>query len=317
MKEEVHEITEWFNNDDGSPLDFRLFFIGQKERQQLASSEPTEILVDDSVREWLRIQFQEISEFIGNKDFIAMEDIDEPAEEIIRYLPVKEIDILQTWLKNVHSAPLTSSDTPFSEVWHELKAKALILQVLKHETSMYLIKVLSESQTLRKKKILHLIPTGSFALAEEPTLVLDGHWDGAIIGDHLALFKEGSLLVLLQYYEKFRESADEFIRNLSRKAIFGNIEFLENVVKTRISLQKKLHKAAQGNLERIDFNRLQDFIRQGKIALTMSTEGKIECSTIQEAKVLIDVLMDNFVKSMLTDEEYKAYNKAALNANTE
>lgn len=123
MKEEVHEITEWFNNDDGSPLDFRLFFIGQKERQQLASSEPTEILVDDSVREWLRIQFQEISEFIGNKDFIAMEDIDEPAEEIIRYLPVKEIDILQTWLKNVHSAPLTSSDTPFSKVWHELKAK--------------------------------------------------------------------------------------------------------------------------------------------------------------------------------------------------
>ncbi len=89
------------------------------------------------------------------------------------------------------------------------------------------------------------------------------------------------------------------------------------MVKARISLQRKLQKAAQGNLERIDFTRLQDFIRQGKIALTMSNEGKIECSTIQEAKVLIDVLMDNFVKSMLTDEEYKAFNKASLNATAE
>lgn len=304
MGSEVSRIIELLHREHG---EYHLYFLGQDPRQSLESVEPFEILLDDSARGWLNREFVGLLSILEDVDFLPIQEIDEAAQGVVRYIPTQEIPLLDSWLGRIRQGVPDGAD------FDDLKAKAVIMRVRLHGTDddIALIKVLNDTYTLRGKAVLRFIPTGVFTLSEEPSLVLDGSWDGLVVNANLELLREDRILTLFKYYEKFREAADEFITNLASHDAFGDMDYLSAVVSGRVSLQRKLYKAAQGDVDRIDFKRLKNFIDTGRIALTIK-DGKIECSTVEEAKVLVDVLMDNFVKSMLTDEEYKAYNKAVL-----
>lgn len=307
MQSDVNQILESMVNGDAH-ASYQVFFLGQGQQQSLENISPVEILVDHSVQAWSRDEFVTFVGTIKNAEFLPIQELDEGAQGVIRYVSIKEIALLDAWIGRISQGDRLPELTSFEGV----KPKAIILRRRSSVSDdVYLIKVLNDTYTLRGKSILHLIPTGVFTFMDGPSLVFDGHWDGIIANGNLALLREERLLTLFRYYEKFREAANEFVGSLAQHEAFGNMEFLAAVVDGRISLQRKLYRAAQGNLERIDFQRLQGFIDNGRIALKV-VDGKIECSTVEEAKVLIDVLLDNFVKSMLTDEEYKAYNKAVL-----
>lgn len=81
---------------------------------------------------------------------------------------------------------------------------------------------------------------------------------------------------------------------------------------SQVSLQKKLARASNYSFEGIQRERVVNLINQGTINLNLDEEGKIICTTKEEAKVVVDVILDNFVTSMITDERYRALNKSKL-----
>jgi hypothetical protein len=312
----MNDLALMIQNVLERPQDRRFFMVAQKGKQSLGETAPFEISIDERVGEWLNDQLRKTKEYLIDKDVLDIETTDEASEHIVRYLPIGEIEALSNWIDRVGEEKCELANNILG-TWGDVRPRVLISKCKGDQgQSVYFIKVLKEGQTLIKKKVF-VFDSGTLTLQENPRLILDDRWDGIIADGMLYLLRETSLLTLFRYYEGFRAATEEHIKTLSLCGEFANLDYLRGVIAQRVSLQKRLSKAAQGSLERIDYSRLKRFIKEGKIPLTLSSDGKIECSSLAEAKVLIDVLMDNFVKSMLTDGEYKALNKAALDVSND
>lgn len=87
---------------------------------------------------------------------------------------------------------------------------------------------------------------------------------------------------------------------------------LVEFISSRVSFQKKLARASAYVIDEVKRERIVDLINGGVINLSLDDDGKVECTTVQEMRILMDVLLDNFVSSLITDESYKAINKAKL-----
>ncbi|WP_047757617.1 Kiwa anti-phage protein KwaB-like domain-containing protein, partial [Geobacillus sp. ZGt-1] len=182
------------------------------------------------------------------------------------------------------------------------------------EMKVYFLKIINESVFLKKRKILEVVDRGDYQISQErdKKLFLDDQWDGIIIGNNVLLYNENKILSLFRYYERFRQAADEIVEQIMEKGIVSDDSNFLQFVQSQISLQKKLAKAADYGLERIKRERIEELINTGMINLQLDEQGRIVCTTKEEARLVIDVILDNFVSSLITDDKYRAINKMRI-----
>ncbi|WP_252181477.1 Kiwa anti-phage protein KwaB-like domain-containing protein [Geobacillus thermoleovorans] len=182
------------------------------------------------------------------------------------------------------------------------------------EMKVYFLKIINESVFLKKRKILEVVDRGDYQISQErdKKLFLDDQWDGIIIGNNVLLYNENKILSLFRYYERFRQAADEIVEQIMEKGIISDDSNFLQFVQSQISLQKKLAKAADYGLERIKRERIEELINTGMINLQLDEQGRIVCTTKEEARLVIDVILDNFVSSLITDDKYRAINKMRI-----
>ncbi|WP_255404869.1 Kiwa anti-phage protein KwaB-like domain-containing protein [Geobacillus sp. FJAT-46040] len=114
------------------------------------------------------------------------------------------------------------------------------------------------------------------------------------------------------FHRPFRQAADEIVEQIMEKGIVSDDSNFLQFVQSQISLQKKLAKAADYGLERIKRERIEELINTGMINLQLDEQGRIVCTTKEEARLVIDVILDNFVSSLITDDKYRAINKMRI-----
>ncbi|MGR5941866.1 hypothetical protein ACT7CW_24975 [Bacillus pacificus] len=71
-------------------------------------------------------------------------------------------------------------------------------------------------------------------------------------------------------------------------------------------------RATDYEFETISKERIVELIQEGTIQLNLNDEGKIECTTKEEARIVVDVILDNFVTSLITENKYRARNKSKI-----
>jgi hypothetical protein len=319
MQQQVEAFNQQFQpimNTEHHP--FRLYIVGKKLREGTATAydetNPKEIIMDNSIQEWLLRTTKSMLSSLLEYDLVNIQDVDEGGESIRRYIQMTELNQLAQWQEVISQGQIEGNAHQFIND-NDFKPKALIASFQINEQTIYFLKVISESVLMKTRTIMNWnIARGQYELDENTNkrLFLDEQWDGIIFENNVVLNNEGKILSLFKYYEKFREAAEQVVENIKELGWLSEEADLLRFIGSQVSLQKKLARAANYSFEGIQRDRVVDLINQGTIRLNLDEEDKIVCTTKEEAKVVVDVILDNFVSSMITDERYRALNKSKL-----
>ncbi|OXM82524.1 Kiwa anti-phage protein KwaB-like domain-containing protein [Paenibacillus rigui] len=299
----------------------RLYIVGSKLREGTKTRydviEPLEIIIDDSVQEWLLSSAKSTVDTLQGLELLEMSETDESGEGIKRYLELTELSELAEWKNCISTVECDSAHETINQ--DDFKPKVFICHIQIGNQDFYLVKGISETVFLKQRKVMKFIPArGSYQLEEETgskKIFLDDNWDALLLGDYVVLLNESRVLDLFRYYEKFKEAAEQTLSEISSMDFIADMENIRGFVSERVLFQKKLARAGSTYpMDEVKIERIKELISGGTINLRLNEEGKIECTSTQEMRVVLDVLMDNFVSSLITDEQYKAINKSKLQA---
>lgn len=319
MQQQIEAFNQQFqpimNTDQNA---FRLYIVGKKLREGTATAydeiDPKEIIMDDSIQEWLLRTTKSMLSNLLEYDLVNIQDVDEGGENIRRYIQMTELNQLAQWQEVIDQDQIDgNAHQLINDV--DFKPKALIASFRINDQAIYFLKVISESVLMKTRTIMNWnVARGKYEMDENTNkrLFLDEQWDGILFDNHVILYNESKVLALFKYYEKFREAAEQVVENIKDLGWLSEETDLLRFIGTQVSLQKKLARAANYSFEGIQKERVVALINQGTINLILDEEGKIVCTTKEEAKVVVDVILDNFVTSMITDERYRALNKSRL-----
>lgn len=297
---------------------FRLYIVGKKLREGTTTSydeiNPKEVIIDGSIQEWLLRTTKSMISNLLEYELVNIQDVDEGGENIRRYIQMTELNQLVQWQEIIEQDQIEgNAHNLINDI--NFKPKALITSFRINNQTIYFLKGISESVLMKTRTIMNWnIARGQYELDENinKRLFLDEQWDGIIFENNVILYHENKILSLFKYYEKFREAAEQVVDNIRELGWLSDEADLLRFISSQVSLQKKIARAANYSFEGIQRDRVVDLINQGTISLNLDDEGKIVCTTKEEAKVVVDVILDNFVTSMITDESYRALNKSRL-----
>jgi hypothetical protein len=319
MQRRVEEFNQQFQPImDTYQNAFRLYIVGKKLREGTATTyddiDPKEIIIDESIQEWLLRTTKSMLSSLLEYDLVNIQDVDEGGETIRRYIQMTELNQLAQWQEVIEQDQIEGNAHQLINDG-DFKPKALIASFRINDQIIYFLKVISESILMKTRSIMNWnVARGKYELDENSNkrLFLDEQWDGIIFENNVILYNESKILALFKYYEKFREAAEQVVENIKELGWLSEEADFLRFIGSQVSLQKKLARAANYTFEGIQRDRVVALINQGTISLNLDEEGKIVCTTKEEAKVVVDVILDNFVTSMITDERYRALNKSRL-----
>ncbi|MEK5063650.1 Kiwa anti-phage protein KwaB-like domain-containing protein [Cytobacillus sp. FSL R5-0596] len=297
---------------------FRLYIVGKKLREGTVSAydevDPKEIIIDKSIQDWLLRTTKSMLSSLLEYELVNIQDVDEGGESIRRYIEMTELNQLAQWQEFIVQDQIEGNAHRLINDC-DFKPKSLIASFRINDQTIYFLKVISESVLMKTRTIMNWnVARGQYELDENTNkrLFLDEQWDGIIFDNKVVLYNESKILSLFKYYEKFREAAEQVVENIKELGWISEEADLLRFIGSQVSLQKKLARASNYSFEGIQRERVVNLINQGTINLNLDEEGKIICTTKEEAKVVVDVILDNFVTSMITDERYRALNKSKL-----
>jgi hypothetical protein len=297
---------------------FRLYIVGKKLREGTTTAydevNPKEIIIDQSIQDWLLRTTKSFLSSLLEYELVNIQDVDEGGETIRRYIEMTKLNQLAQWQEVIVEDRIEGNAHRLINA-SDFKPKVLIATFRIEDQTIYFLKVISESVLMKTRTIMSLnVARGQYELDENThkRLFLDEQWDGIIFENKVVLYNENKILSLFKYYEKFREAAEQVVENIKELGWLSKEADLLRFIGSQVSLQKKLARVANYPFEGIQRDRIVNLINQGTISLNLDEEGKIVCTTKEEAKVVVDVILDNFVTSMITDERYRALNKSRL-----
>lgn len=319
MQQQVEDFNQQFQPImDTEQNAFRLYIVGKKLREGTTTAydevDPKEIIIDDSIQEWLLRTTKAMLSNLLEYELVDIQDVDEGGENIRRYIEMTELNQLAQWQEVLVQDQIEGDAHPLIND-SDFKPKALIATFNINDKTIYFLKVISESVLMKTRTILNWnFARGQYELDDNLNnrLFLDEQWDGIIFENNVVLYNESKILSLFKYYEKFREAAEQVVEEITELGWLSDEAELLRFIGSQVSLQKKLARAANYSFEGIQRDRVVNLISQGTIRLNLDENGKIVCTTKEEARVVVDVILDNFVTSLITDERYRALNKSRL-----
>ncbi|MFK4466597.1 Kiwa anti-phage protein KwaB-like domain-containing protein [Bacillus sp. RC252] len=297
---------------------FRLFIVGTQLRGGTASvydeCNPAELVVEGEVQDWLLNVTQPFLSNLLEYELVNMSEADDEGSTLKRFISLENLNQLNEWANTITRGHGVSNA---SELINRegFKPKALIAKFQIGETPIYFLKVLNEGVLLKRKTILtYDVGRGRYIIEDgrNKKLYLDEQWDGIIFENNVVLYHENKILSLFKYYEKFREAAERVVEQIGDLDILSDGTDLGQFIESQVMLQKKLARAADYEFETISRERIVELIQEGTIQLNLNDEGKIECTTKEEARIVVDVILDNFVTSLITENKYRARNKSKI-----
>lgn len=318
LEQKVKEIQASVRNlTDARTIPIQLFMIGtilkRDTKSVYQSIGPLEVPIDGQVQDWLFTNVvKKYIDTVNDKELYDLEEVDEPGESILRRISLDHIQELKNWMAAIQNGNCPSVRETLKR--DDFKPKVIVMQISLEDQNLYLMKMLNESALLRNKKILKIVNQDSFTIdpAGTQNIILDELWDAILIGEQLVLFRERNVLELFRYYATVWNDAQIALEQLENTQLLANFQQVSEYVCGHIRYQKKLARLQSFSMDQGQKTQLLHLIRIGKINLHVDDAGQIVCDSDKEIRVLLDVVFDNYVKSMITNAEYKAVNKAKL-----
>ncbi len=180
------------------------------------------------------------------------------------------------------------------------------------ENNFYLLKKITPSKVLTTGGVLAWVFSGnSFRRLESDVLTIDGHFDVFACDDTLIFENKQNFEKALMYDEIIHQVADETLHEIQNIDIVENFDELKSMLIDDYHSIRKLNKLRQKQYFRektfADYYRIiQDYNVPVNVDITTQ---KFTVADKSQAKFLIKVLNDDYLKSELTEIKYAANSK--------
>ncbi|KAF5048153.1 hypothetical protein DSECCO2_453040 [anaerobic digester metagenome] len=178
--------------------------------------------------------------------------------------------------------------------------------------NFYLLKKITPSKVLTTGGVLAWVFRGdTFRRLDKDVLTIDGHFDVFACNDTLIFENKANFEKALMYDEIIQQVADETLNEIQRIEIVENFEELRTMLADDYHSIRKLNKLRQKQYFRektfADYHRIiQDYNVPVNVDLA---KQKFAIADKAQAKLLIKVLNDDYLKSELTNIKYSANSK--------
>lgn len=178
--------------------------------------------------------------------------------------------------------------------------------------NFYLLKKITPSKVLTTGGVLAWVFRGeSFRRLEKDVLTIDGHFDVFACNDTLIFENKTNFEKALMYDEIIQQVADETLNEIEQINIVENFDDLKTMLADDYHSIRKLNKLSQKQYFRektfADYHRI---IRDYNVPVNVDeVNQKFSVMDKAQAKLLIKVLNDDYLKSELTNIKYTANSK--------
>lgn len=272
------------------------------------------INTDPSVRKALKKVIQDICENLLDRRIINIDVVDKGDEDYLLTVNLKEVDTIHLILEQIKDEKFKTFNSHQSTKFLE-RLKFYIVEALINNETYYFIKRYSANKLLVPKQILMFYRENTFEhLEHSKVFALGSDFDALIKDDLIYIINEKQFTQMTGYYKKEKEKAKTFLTQIRGLNIIREFDELEEYCSNRISYMKRISKADPNVIKKITFEKILELQRQrGTDFKIDKKDKKVAFENTEQLKNLIDLILDNFVVSAVTGEQYRALNKLREN----
>lgn len=266
--------------------------------------------IDESVVSMLKNTTSELMSNMSEKKQISIMEIEKEDDEYIVTVPLTDIDKLKEYINMIKNDQYTAFNAHDCEEFLK-KLKFYIVQIKINEEEYYLIKRYSVNKLVTPKKVYLVCKENTFEhLKDEKILVLDSNYDALVHNEIVFMINDKQFSLLTGYYEKEKVQATAILNSIDQVGIIKDFEKLKEYCSERISYIKRLSKVDGNVLKKLNFKKIEELKKRRNVDFVIDKKSNtVSFENAEQLKNVVDLILDNFLVSELTNEAYRALNK--------
>jgi len=232
-----------------------------------------------------------------------------PDRNVVWQYPTSEVPFFNKILSELQDAEeiyYDENDLPYSQIW------AIWIKLKIQRAVFYILKKVTPSKVLTKGGVLAMIFRGNiFKSLKKDVLTIDGTFDVFVCNDTLIFENKQKFEQALIYEEIKQEIASEALEEIRRIDLIENFDnFRQMLIDDKHSINKLTKLKTKRYFQEKTFQDYYRIIKEYNIDIDLDeAEEKFTIINKAQAKQLVKVLNDDYLKSELTETKYSAHSK--------
>lgn len=232
-----------------------------------------------------------------------------PDRNVVWQQPVTQVpfyNLVMKKLQSAHNRYYNNETLPYDRIW------AIWIKLHAGRQNFYLLKRITPSKIITTGGVLAWVFSGdTFKGLTNDVLTIDDHFDAFVCDGTLIFENKQNFEKALQFETIIQQIADETLKDIKQIGIVENFDELKTMLADDYHSIRKLNKLRQKQyFKEKTFNDYLKIIRDYNVAVTVDTKNKqFKVANKAQAKLLIKVLNDDYLRSDLTNLKYAANSK--------
>lgn len=272
--------------------------------------------IDDSVVNVAKTIVGVFFKGIKEKQQVAIDELEAEDDRYIITLNLHAVENLSSIIQLVKDEKYKTFNPHNSEAFLE-RLKYYIIFMKINDKEYYFIRRYSKNSLLVPKKLFFICKENTFQYIENETIfTLDNVIDAFVNDDLVYIINDKQFSFVTGYYKKEEIKANSVLDKFESASIVSNFNELREHCMSKVSYMKRLSKVEEDTLKNISFNSIvqlknnrgTDFV-VNKENRNISFENKVQLENV------INIVLDNFVVSEITEMPYISLNKRNYKSN--
>lgn len=310
-KNSIEEICITVKNSINLASSAKIFFVNPDYNPSNEGDYPIARLnINNSVVKATKSIIRGFMADISDRKPIPISKLDKEDKDYVLTIPLAEVESLNKYISMIKANKYKTFHAHNCEAYLD-NLKYYIIQIKINNTDYYFIKKYSVNKLLTPKRVMLVYKENTFEhIDNKDIFTLENSLDAFVKDDTIYVANETPFSQMTGYYEKEKTKAKELLNEIKQIGILADFEGLKNHCEERISYMKRLSKVDKGALSKLDFDKIIALQKKRGTQFVVDMKNrKISYGNTEQLNNILDIVLDNFVTSSITNEEYRALNK--------
>lgn len=302
----LQQIGTWGN------LSHAKIYLVKEEPFTQGGSPIAKLNINESVVEAIKEVIGGFAAEASDRKCVAITDLDGQDENYLLAVPLSEVASIEKAVELIRQECYVAPNVHSDICVDYLKGlKFYIIEAVFGSKQVFFMRRYSASNLITPRKYMLVCTDNTFTRIDNTNIIsLDSKLDAVIVDDVIYVANDTPFSLASGYYEKERRMAGVMLDAISKHAVIAGFDELKEHCEGRISLVKKLSKIDPGNLQKITFEKVRELkSKRGVDFIVDEDKQQVTFNTTAQIRNIVDLVLDNFVTSDVTDTCYRAVNK--------
>lgn len=307
----MNKITSEILNSINLSKSVKIYFVNPTQQNESESYQIAKLNINKSVAKAVKRVVKSTTKTIKDCQKISIDKIDKDDEDYVLTIPLKQIENLGDYLKLIKQEKFRTFNAHKCEDYLA-NLKFYIVQIQINKKEYFFLKRYSATKLLAPRQVMLFLKENTFEhIEDDKVFVLENSFDAFIHNDTVYLLNEKQFSLMTGYWEKEKTKATTLLDDLEDLSLISNFSEVRDFCMERISYVKRLSKKVDKTLlTKITYEKIKKLKADRGLDFSLDHKAKkITCENNTQIRDMIDLILDNFVISEVTEERYRALNK--------